>query len=304
MTIFYVYQNQTYKFEHDGGYVWSPQRTKNGNQNAGYKTMTEIKKGDFIIHHAGTAVKALSIATSDCYEASQPQELQSAKTSVDWGQEGYRVDVKYIDLDTPLDMRTCQSWLASHPETDSAFSKDGKGLQRYMCHVADNHVRFLMEQVLQQHQSENVVDVIKRVLQQIDQGQTAYSEELAAQDQKTANLLTGAALQAKAVEASKHKVAPRQMTSTTYYRNPIIAKAAKERANGICQLCGKPAPFNDQDGRPYLESHHIVWLSQGGEDTVENTVALCPNCHKRMHVLKDEADVKKLQHTNLHVTVL
>lgn len=45
---------------------------------------------------------------------------------------------------------------------------------------------------------------------------------------------------------------------------------------------------------PYLETHHIVWLARGGEDTIFNTVALCPNCHKRMHILDLEADKTKL----------
>jgi 5-methylcytosine-specific restriction protein A len=26
-----------------------------------------------------------------------------------------------------------------------------------------------------------------------------------------------------------------------------------------------------------------VMLAEGGEDTVENALALCPNCHRRLH---------------------
>ncbi|MFU8787539.1 MAG: HNH endonuclease [Methylobacter sp.] len=32
-----------------------------------------------------------------------------------------------------------------------------------------------------------------------------------------------------------------------------------------------------------MEVHHIVPLSQGGEDTIEYVVALCPNCHRKRH---------------------
>lgn len=56
------------------------------------------------------------------------------------------------------------------------------------------------------------------------------------------------------------------------YRDPYIAEYAKRIANGICQLCGCPAPFLDQKGKPYLESHHIQWLSQGGADSIDSTV--------------------------------
>ena len=83
--------------------------------------------------------------------------------------------------------------------------------------------------------------------------------------------------------------------SSTYERNAEIARIAKERANGMCQLCGKPAPFLDRKGQPYLESHHIEWLSRGGRDAIDNVVALCPNCHTRMHVLNDPEDVSRLK---------
>ena len=82
--------------------------------------------------------------------------------------------------------------------------------------------------------------------------------------------------------------------STTFYeRSPIISVLAKRRADGVCQLCDRTAPFA-KNGIPYLETHHIIWLSNGGEDTLENTVALCPNCHRKMHMLDLKQDIDKL----------
>ena len=126
----------------------------------------------------------------------------------------------------------------------------------------------------------------------------AFQQCVEAQE-KIAARLTGEALQHKAEAQSKRrKAAHRAVTSDMYIRDPYIARYAKERAQGVCQLCGMPAPFEDEKGDPYLESHHIVWLSEGGEDTSANTVALCPNCHRRMHVLKRPQDVKMLQIRN------
>ena len=85
----------------------------------------------------------------------------------------------------------------------------------------------------------------------------------------------------------------REIISKQPDRNPYVAEYVKRRANGICELCSKPAPFLNKHKKPYLEEHHIVWLSKGGSDTVDNTVALCPNCHRRMHVL-DHAEDRKL----------
>ena len=99
-------------------------------------------------------------------------------------------------------------------------------------------------------------------------------------------------------EQSRDVVKEIQTTVLQKVRNPYIAEYAKRRANGICQLCGEKAPFLNKDGEPYLESHHIIWLANGGGDTVENTVALCPNCHCKMHVLNDSTDVEKLKKIN------
>ena len=82
----------------------------------------------------------------------------------------------------------------------------------------------------------------------------------------------------------------RSVSVSQFDRNPWVAEYTKRRADGHCDLCHEPAPFPGKDGTPYLENHHITWLSRGGEDSVLNTVALCPNCHRRMHVLDGDAD--------------
>ena len=72
-------------------------------------------------------------------------------------------------------------------------------------------------------------------------------------------------------------------------------ETVRMNANGLCQLCGLPAPFTGHAGQPYLEVHHIVPLRDGGSPTAANVVALCPNCHRKMHVLNLQADVTKLR---------
>jgi len=79
---------------------------------------------------------------------------------------------------------------------------------------------------------------------------------------------------------------PKQIlvTTTAYQRNPDVIAEVLERSNGICEKCGNPAPFTrKKDGTPYLEVHHKLLLSLGGEDTVKNAIALCPNCHRESH---------------------
>ena len=68
-----------------------------------------------------------------------------------------------------------------------------------------------------------------------------------------------------------------------FVRSPQVVAWVLEAAAGDCESCSMPAPFIKAGGMPYLEVHHVRWLSQGGSDTVTNAVALCPNCHRRFH---------------------
>jgi predicted HNH restriction endonuclease len=79
-----------------------------------------------------------------------------------------------------------------------------------------------------------------------------------------------------------------QVTRTEFRRNADVIVEVMLRATGVCEACGRSAPFiRASDGTPYLEIHHIRSLADGGDDTVENAVALCPNCHRRAHYAKD-----------------
>ena len=79
-----------------------------------------------------------------------------------------------------------------------------------------------------------------------------------------------------------------------FRRDPYIREYAKRMADGICQLCNQPSPFENLRGEPFLETHHIVPLAEGGGDSIDNIVALCPNCHRKMHILKSKEDMEKL----------
>lgn len=103
--------------------------------------------------------------------------------------------------------------------------------------------------------------------------------------------------QLKAIAKNRQSMHPQKqkVSSFQYKRDPYIAELAKREANGICQLCKEAAPFDTPSGEPYLESHHIKWLSKGGSDTIENTVAVCPNCHKKLHILNRKQDIRILE---------
>ncbi|MAK34313.1 MAG: hypothetical protein CL386_10065 [Acidiferrobacter sp.] len=75
---------------------------------------------------------------------------------------------------------------------------------------------------------------------------------------------------------------------TQYDRDQNVVRAVLQRANGLCEGCRMESGFiRKSTGEPYLEVHHIKFLSDGGPDRAWNAVALCPNCHRRCHYADD-----------------
>lgn len=72
-------------------------------------------------------------------------------------------------------------------------------------------------------------------------------------------------------------------TVTQYRRDPLVKAWVLRQADGKCECCHAPAPFNGADGLPFLEVHHVIKLAEKGADTITNTVAVCPNCHRELH---------------------
>lgn len=93
---------------------------------------------------------------------------------------------------------------------------------------------------------------------------------------------------------------PKEAVRLTYQRSAQVKRYVLARAQGCCELCEAPAPFNRKsDQSPYLEPHHINRLSDGGLDHPLYVGAICPTCHRRIHFGIDG----ELQNEELRVKV-
>ncbi len=84
-----------------------------------------------------------------------------------------------------------------------------------------------------------------------------------------------------------------ETTHTSFLRDPCVKAWVLQNAEGTCEACSFAAPFERNDGSPYLEVHHVLPLVEGGSDTVENTIAVCPNCHRNLHFGKNKNELKQ-----------
>lgn len=63
---------------------------------------------------------------------------------------------------------------------------------------------------------------------------------------------------------------PRRRFTATQARNRFIA------CNGMCERCNQPLEES-------WHMHHRKPHSEGGQTIYENSMALCPQCHKEIH---------------------
>ena len=69
-----------------------------------------------------------------------------------------------------------------------------------------------------------------------------------------------------------------------FSRSSLVKRMALLRSGGKCESCKKDSPFISKYGEPFFEVHHITPLCKGGEDDIDNVAALCPNCHRKIHL--------------------
>lgn len=126
----WVNQNQTYKHETSGGYMWSPKTNKDGSQSQFYDYMTEIKPGDFIFSYYKGMLQQLGVATTSSMDSDKPRELEEHE---DWNANGWRVNVEYTELDKPQSIKNHIEEIRSLlPDKYSPINSDGNANQAYL----------------------------------------------------------------------------------------------------------------------------------------------------------------------------
>lgn len=124
----WVNQNQTYRHEIGGGYLWSPKRSRGDRTNPFYESMREVSPGDVVFSFSDTRIAAIGIANSYCYEYPKPTEFGA--TGTNWSAIGWRVDVRFMELNRRVRPKEHMTVLASLlPEKYSPLLPNGNGLQ-------------------------------------------------------------------------------------------------------------------------------------------------------------------------------
>lgn len=139
------------------------------------------------------------------------------------------------------------------------YEKKTRGIHKALRQILSSHV-----QEKENNSFESVVEFNERVIEAALLDQNARMQKIELADKKPKCVV---------------------VQTVGYTRNQHIVAERLFRANGKCDHCGNTAPFIRKTTRkPYLEVHHIIPLAEGGYDELENTMALCPNCHREAHL--------------------
>jgi putative restriction endonuclease len=145
MRYWWVNQNQTYRHEVRGGYLWSPKRKTNLAANPFYDFMREVAPGDVVFSFADTLIRAIGIAASHAYEAPKPLEFGQAGAS--WDKIGWRLDMRFSELWLPIKPSAHMEVLKPLlPDRYAPLRANGAGLQNvYLTRVPDRLAAALVD---------------------------------------------------------------------------------------------------------------------------------------------------------------
>ena len=143
MRYWWVNQNQTFRQELAGGYLWSPKRNADGGRNPFYESMREVSPGDVIFSFVDTRIAAIGIAKSYCWECPKPTEFGSAGRN--WENIGWRVNVSFVPLLNKIRPKDHMGVLKTVlPNRYSPLQANGNGIQSiYLTELPLNFVEVL-----------------------------------------------------------------------------------------------------------------------------------------------------------------
>ena len=129
MQFWWVNQNQTFKHERQGGYLWAPKRNANGRRNANYDFLQKIEPGDVIFSFVNSHI--VSIAMAEARAVTEPKP-DFGGAGLNWQNEGWHVDVTYTDLPNPIRPKEHIEQISSNlNEKYSPLNRSGNGIQAY-----------------------------------------------------------------------------------------------------------------------------------------------------------------------------
>ena len=147
MRYWWVNQNQTYKHEIEGGYLWSPRANRNGDRNQFYENMRLVEPGDLVFSFCDTRIRQVGTVSARAVPCQKPAEFGSAGDY--WSTEGWLVGIQWEAVNDPIrpkeHIEHIRPFLA---QKYAPLTKDGNGLQSvYLAEVTPEMAFWLLDKM-------------------------------------------------------------------------------------------------------------------------------------------------------------
>ncbi|MFZ6772330.1 HNH endonuclease [Undibacterium sp. SXout7W] len=146
----WVNQNQTYKSEVPGGFLWSPKAKADGARNQFYENMKEVQVGDIIFSFCDTRIKAIGVAIGKAETSAKPNFGNAGNN---WSLEGWLVPVEFKEISAQIRPKDHINSIREHlPVKYSPLQESGDGLQSvYLAAVPAPMAHVLAELIGQEY---------------------------------------------------------------------------------------------------------------------------------------------------------
>lgn len=146
MSNWWVNQNQTYKYEVPGSFLWSPKTKKDGTQNHFYDNMRLVKSGDLIFSFCDTQIKAVGVALGPAQTADKPN---FGTAGDNWETEGWLIPVEFTEIEVHVRPKDFIEELRPHlAEKYAPLQSNGNGNQAvYLANISDGFADVLLGKI-------------------------------------------------------------------------------------------------------------------------------------------------------------
>jgi len=139
----WVNQGQTYDFEVEGDFLWSPKESKGGSRNQYYENMTLLKTGDIVFSYNDKNIRAVGTVQEKAVTTPKPN-FQNAGSN--WSESGWYVEVSFNKLDNPFEPKKYLNKIKPLlPDKYAPLDKNGDGAQAYLFGISDELGKLLLE---------------------------------------------------------------------------------------------------------------------------------------------------------------
>lgn len=130
MAFWWVNQNQTWRHEIFGEYLWSPQLDAKGRHSHFYDNMTSLTQGDVVFSHLEGALRYVGIVVSSAVPSRKPN---FGFVGGYWSDVGWSVEMRFLELADPIKPQDhLDFYLQVAPDRYGPMNLQGRVNQQYL----------------------------------------------------------------------------------------------------------------------------------------------------------------------------